>query len=811
VTPYNPFYGIDKADVLPLGLATELFVAKASPIWTDVQAPINNLIVGPRGTGKTIALRQLGHGSEKPQSSSFVGLYIQISRISTIFHHVFDNEDLTTAQIVGLQRIFGDHLWLAIMRELVQYLRAAEDHSISAFDSAFIQELTDNAIRAPSVESLDAECASHQQQIEQTIHQWSTRSEVDWKPMVDLSASLERTCTALRNVLPYLKHDRPCIYLLLDESSPVPEACQQVVNALLHRGRSYCVKLAVRPYEWTTLETTAHRTIESGTDFKPLYVRHPNELQDTYVQNMRALVNRALHTRLTEVERGTESGWELIGDNPDISSILLEDDPTKYSGFLSVCALSSGNPQNLLDICSCIVATAITDASDNVERSEALDLCKITAMTQHRAIIRWSRDYEDQNPYPVSKRFCRALLGVIRKSEQPKPSVSFQYQYSDQAEIFSTDYLPESIGKLIKSSFSSGFCSSTDPNSRSLFDVPSSFNLNRGLLAREGFSLHSPTEPANKISHDFVVKHASDSTPQPRPSPSKKTLRAFLSTAFGKTMAQQRADIKKALAAVDVECVDVEDVADHQFLFTAIHRGIAKTDFTILDATILRPYTMFEVGLCAGAANPKNVICIINEHETSTTLTELPEYVRKLPILRFNFEQDRLSKLAEAIRDRANNLLAKPSEFKKVALTGITLRPKRRQNELFLSLPLSSIRDRAIETIRCRLETVGWNAVVEEDMGSYGPNELQVPIYCAYLSRAGIIHTTGEGGDVDLLQCYKVGLFAGKRRPWRVLMVGNALASDAFASGPRIPYHQWNSIEDLENVVLNFVKREGGI
>ena len=810
MAPYNPFYGIDKADVLPLDLATELFVAEASPIWADVQAPINNLIVGPRGAGKTIALRQLGHGLHEPQSADFIGLYIQISRISTIFQHVFDNEDLASPDIVHLQRIFGDHLWLAIMRELVQYLKVAQYQSKDAFDKKFIQDLTDQAIQVPSIESLDVECANRQQRIEQTVHRWSTGLQTGWEPMVDLSASLERTCAALRNTIACLNQDHPCIYLLLDESSPIPEACQQVVNGLLHRGRPYCVKLAVRPYEWTTLETTAHRAIEPGTDIKPLHVRHPNELQDAYVQNMRTLINRVLRTRLAAAHPAHERGWASVEDEADISSILLED-PKKYSGFLSVCASSSGNPQNLLEICSCIVATAIKDASHSGRRPETLDLGKISAETQDRAIVRWSRDYEDQNPYPVSKKFCRALLGVMRSSDHPEPSIGFQYLYSDQAQIFSTDYLPEPIGKLVKPAFSGGFLQSEDPNSTSLFEVPSSFNLNRGLLARDGFSLSSPRQPANKLDREFVIRHTNEGGPMSRPSLPNRTLRAFLSTAFGPTMTQQRADIKNALVGVDIECIDVEDKANDQFLFTAIYKGIKKADFTILDATVLRPYTMFEMGLCAGAMQPKNVICVINEHETSSALNSLPEYILKLPILRFNFEQEQLTKLAEVIRDRAKGLLAKPSEFKRDALTGVPLRPRRRAQELFLSLPQSSIRDRAIEAVRSSLERREWTVVVEEDAGSYGLNELQVPIYCAYLSRVGIVDVTTEDGDLDLLQCYKLGLFAGKRRPWRVLGVGKGreLATDAFASVPNIARPHWNSIEDLVKVALEFIGSEG--
>ena len=69
---YNPFYDIVKADELPPELAAELFIEEASPIWTDIQFPLNHLVIGPRGAGKTIALRQLDHKSARPKGPNSV-------------------------------------------------------------------------------------------------------------------------------------------------------------------------------------------------------------------------------------------------------------------------------------------------------------------------------------------------------------------------------------------------------------------------------------------------------------------------------------------------------------------------------------------------------------------------------------------------------------------------------------------------------------------------------------------------------------------------------------------------------------------
>ena len=124
-----------------------------------------------------------------------------------------------------------------------------------------------------------------------------------------------------------------------------------------------------------------------------------------------------------------------------------------------------------------------------------------------------------------------------------------------------------------------------------------------------------------------------------------RTVRAFLSISFSELLQQQRADIKQILSNVGIECKDVGDVA-RQFLFSAIYPEIKKADVTILDATILRPFTMFEVGLCAGARKSKRIICIVNDSDEGDAIERVFEPLRKLPILTFSFSSDRLPKWA---------------------------------------------------------------------------------------------------------------------------------------------------------------------
>ena len=119
---HNPFYDVAKADAhTPQDVAT-LFVRDASPIWSDLQCPVNHIVVGARGTGKTMALRQLDYrtpasGDRVPD---FIGVYTHVSRISAIFHALFADREGNADQrlIRQFQQVFADYLALEIIRGL---------------------------------------------------------------------------------------------------------------------------------------------------------------------------------------------------------------------------------------------------------------------------------------------------------------------------------------------------------------------------------------------------------------------------------------------------------------------------------------------------------------------------------------------------------------------------------------------------------------------------------------------------------------------------------------------------------------------
>ena len=779
----NPFLDILKADVLSPDQATKLFVPEASPIWEQIQRPINQIVIGPRGAGKTIALKQLDHKLNPPSGRvPFVGTYLQISRICTIFGSVFDHARTSQDRSLSVtfMRIFGDYVWLEIARELIDFLTSSGcELSHTDIQAVF-------GFEADSIQQAGSRRADLSEQIEQAIQEWSINPDgVPWTPTFNVPESLHRCAAALRQHVPLLDNDRPCVYLLLDESSPIPVECQAVLNGLLHRGRPYCVKLAIRPFEWTTLATTTGRNIELDTDVWPLQVRYP--LNEAYLTQMAQVLARVLASDMPE--------REFSDPISALNGIFPSEASFPYSGYASIARASSANPQNILQICSYIFGAAALNPATG-----------FSPQLQDRVLRAWSQDYEDRNPYLDSRLFCRALLQRVRKEHVQ--ALGFRVVEQEQ-DLFSRDYVPPPVGRLIQSGFSGGFLRPYDPEkARSLFEIPASFTLSPGLLPNAGLPLDLPDQPLTEVDAKFIRDNVRERPRRPREPERPRELKAFLSTSFSTAISQQRADIKECMGRLSVRCEDVEDQLDAQFLFSAIVQKIRASDFVILDATVLRPYTMLEIGICAGVPRrPKDVVCVVNE-ENAQALGDLPSFVQTLPIIPFSFDSDRLDEAAATIVSRAQALLLQKSEFSQVAITRASLRPPRRQNTVYVSLPQSSIRDRAIAELRRELEPAGWNLLSEEDGESYCANDLQVSAYCAHLARIGVVDTTGEG-DGDLLQCYRLGLFVGKSAPWRVLHTRRASEderlADPFVSVPDLSMTRWQTIDELKRHVLDFL------
>ncbi len=800
----NPFRDIVKADELHPELAAKLFVHQVCPIWSEVQSHRNHIIVGPRGAGKTIALRQLDSRTHAtPQE--YIGIYVHISRISALYKQPFkqvrEHSDKRIA--AKFQQIFSDHIWLEIVRLMCLTLESFEIPKID--NKSHIKRLF--GIEQNSINALTAYCVERQRSIEELLITWSNNESLSWNSVAHLPASIDRCVEYLRTQLPHLATHSPCLYLLLDESSPVPIECQLVLNELLHRGRQFRVKLAIRPFEWDTLKTITDRTIEVDTDVIVSNIRYSDELEEHYIENMKSVVDRVLRTQLVGQKFSVNADGLL-----DIDKIFPAHSSSQYSGFRAICAASSGNPQNLLQICSCIFR-----ATESLQGVNGRFMPSFPHHLQDQAIRAWSRDHEDHNPYDNSRPFCRSLLRSIRSNPSPHKSIGFSYEHSSELDLFTQDYLPSDIGELIRSAFSGGFLRTTTATPASLFKVPSEFHLSRGLLPREELPVDLPILPAMPIDHNFVRTHTRNHIPPQKSAAieDEDQINAFLSTSFSRLMQQQRGDIKQYLQSVAINCVDVEDRLQDQFLFTSIQRQIKSADIIVLDATILRPYTMLEIGICAGLLRkPKDVICILNEESCDNPdnpLETLPTFMHKLPIIFFSFDHERLQRAAVQVAERARALLSDRSEFSYIRHPGIPLRPKQRRDSktVYVSLPASSMRSRALRAVREALESRGWSMIHEEQAQMYQANELQTAINCAFTARIGVVDTSGKDSP-DLLQCFKLGLFAGKRN-WRVLQMERVGQENrqTFASVPGIEYSTWADIDQFVRRVTSFVTNDG--
>ena len=397
---HNPFYDVAKADVhTPQDVAT-LFVRDASPIWDDLQYPINHIVVGARGTGKTMALRQLDYRTlaTGDQIPDFIGVYTHVSRISAIFHALFADREATTDQrlIQQFQQVFADYLALEIMRGLCD-LAAADDQLVCPEFSA--------VFRLPGgfdAGDIAGSCARLQIQVESSIQSWQISGRCAWQPLGDLPTIVARLANALRLANSWLKRDRPCLYVLLDESSPVPVACQTVLNNLLQRGQPYCAKLAVRPFEWRTLDTLSGQPRELNTDVFVLHLDRSEELSSAYILRMEQIVDKVLASR----KFGIAGIREALPSSTDYP----------YSGFDTICAASSGNPQDLLLICSAIFA-----ASGGTDGSADRAFAPVPPQLQHDVIRTWSRDFGNQNAYEASRHLCQSLAQQCKPSTRGKP------------------------------------------------------------------------------------------------------------------------------------------------------------------------------------------------------------------------------------------------------------------------------------------------------------------------------------------------------------------------------------------------------
>ena len=738
---YNPFYDIAKADAHSPRNVAKLFVRDANPIWNDLQSPVHQFVVGARGTGKTMALRQLDYHTltSDDQNPCFVGTYIHVSRISTIFHTLFaDLDEFVDKNLVQqFQQVFADYLVLEVIRVICELSASHEKLVRPDFSTAI------NLPRGFNTRDTADECVRLQMHVESSIQSWQISRRCAWRALGDLPTIIMRLAQSLRQSNPWLTADAPCLYVLLDESSPIPHACQRVLNGLLLRGEPYCVKLAIRPFEWHTLYAPSGLAKEPNTDFLALYLEQPDELSPEQTSSMEKIVNKVLSNNGANGTR--------------IRDLIPAGSDYPYSGFNAVSAASSGNPQDLLMMCSAIFAE--WGSKDEIDDNH---MNPVPPEIQHDVIKKWSSDFVHQNPYEASRRFCQALAYKIKELPDHARSISFEYE-SDQPKLFSESWLPDDLAKPLRPAFAGGFIRTIQEHPTSLWELPRRFRLSRGALPDLDIAIDTPMDRPVQLDRAFIESKSKAShgfaTVQ-----TKSDMVVYLSDSFIKKMDSRREPMEHAFKAAGFSFPTIRQSGKPSPWYVEARRQIAKSDIALVGGCGTPMRTMFEIGLCA-SENRRRVDVIFGQIGNAPST----KWLEPLPTVSLQVDDGNYRQFAAEIHAKSRQLRAGPNIFAKVALTGVSMRPKqKRTNTIYISLPDNI----PLAPIRERLIAYSWSVITEADMNSYAANALQVPVLCAFTARIGVIDTSAQGG-LDPMQCYKLGLFAGKRL-WKVLHTANS-------------------------------------
>ena len=337
-----------------------------------------------------------------------------------------------------------------------------------------------------------------------------------------------------------------------------------------------------------------------------------------------------------------------------------------------------------------------------------------------------------------------------------------------------------------------------------MFGVPGSFRLSRGVLPELDIPLDTPAIPPVALDRKFIETNARTShvytTPRTMPDPV-----VYLSTSFLEPTDPRWEAVTRALLVAGFSFPKVRITDEPPSWFHGARRQILKSHVALLGGQVATARAMFEMGMCAGARHPVNVI--VGRLDDSRIPFEETAGLPPLSTVSHQADDGNYSRFAAEVRAVADQLMAHPSDFANVALTGVSLRPKRRREKtVYLSVP-KTVADRIrLDEIREGLETCEWSAITEADMMSYSANALQVPVLCAYTATIGVIDTSAADG-LDALQSYKLGLFAGKRG-WRVLHSSNTEPPipNPIDGGVGAEFFRWEQEAELVERILHFVR-----
>jgi len=191
--------------------------------------------------------------------------------------------------------------------------------------------------------------------------------------------------------------------------------------------------------------------------------------------------------------------------------------------------------------------------------------------------------------------------------------------------------------------------------------------------------------------------------------------------------------------------------------------GIKRSDVVIVEATYAGANIVLEMGMAYGLAHKHRtrVFLLFNIKAPSKTIRELPEFLRSLDIISYDFEVAALREARDKIYERLQ-VEPEPEELMSMNIRGSTLRPRTDKQGIYMCYPkerdiwktlINGLRDE-VEKANMRLYTwVGTPSgctSLEEVIYNVSRSSKELPISC-------FIDTTADD-SVDLVGAFALGV-----------------------------------------------------
>lgn len=721
-----------------------MFERTASSIWDQLQSPLNQIVIGPRGAGKTIALKRLDYRCDPSNIdvNQRIGLYVQVSKPANDFRYIFQQHEIRSKQRVqrALQFAFADYIWLEVLQKVGQFVKHVGLEE--SFSVDHIQRLTGGAFEALTIDDLCRQTDDIKLRILSELNRWSIELKCDWSAMSSPANSIDRVASVIDEAVPFQDTESRHLYLLFDESAPIPEPCQVVLNSFVKRGRRYCTKLAVRPFEWRTLQTLEGVKREVGTDLHLLFISYPDELTSAYQGQMRSIVQRLLKVRLNNHE--SSEGWPTSGE---IGVDRL------FPSFERICGISSGNPENLLAICSNIIAEC-QDSGTSFSRNNSMP----TAL-EMRGINEWSASYVAQAFNPsVNRPLMRALTRMVL--EEKDPSVIVRVQLDGESDLFESSNVSEAVGERLRHMFAVGFINCL-PEHRDIFEIPRTFKLSRGLFPKYNVPWNVPCKmPPIGVTEGFIKQYSTEGFPRSITEQDTVELEGGMTIVASPSVSRELESAASSFRSDEMSApLVVTRLSDSEpFLSpTRIGKQLSNSDMLLLEVGNFEISDSFLLGVNASQSEPTPVVCI----STAEGNTELPSFTLEVldhfPLVQGRALQKIPNQVIEAIVANRSTALRSVDAFHRVYQTNQPIRPPRKTPKTVYVESGKS----ACDLIRAVLGKKGWKVRTHDDVKSYGLSEVQVAILAAHIVTRAIVDTTNRLPEENLSLAYLMGVFAG--------------------------------------------------